>query len=303
MGPAQVAQLEQRRRGARRARGPRWKRRAVLAADHQLDDFVVALRSGGIAGDAPAVAEHRAFVGQLGDLVHPVRDVEQRHAVAAQPLQDGVDPGHVGRRQRRRRLVEDQDARLPGQGLGDLDQLASRQRKLLDQCQRMDVLGAGPRQRRFGHAALGTAVDQAEAARRIADGDVVGHRQIGDQRQLLEDAGDARRLGRCRRWERDRLAVEQHPAFIGHDDAGHDLDQGRLAGAVLAQHGMDPAGLDHQLGAVERAHAAVALRNAFHHEQAHPATSRSAHCRRPGADVRPGRNAAFFLTCSPRSGP
>ena len=49
------------------------------------------------------------------------------------------------------------------------------------------------------------AVDQPEAARRVADRDVVGDREVGDQRQLLEDADDAGRVGRGRRRERDRL--------------------------------------------------------------------------------------------------
>ena len=43
---------------------------------------------------------------------------------------------------------------------------------------------------------------QAEAARRLADRDVVGHREVGDQRQLLEDAGDAGGVGRRGRRER-----------------------------------------------------------------------------------------------------
>ena len=133
----------------------------------------------------------------------------------------------------------------------------------------MDVVGAGARERLLGHAALRAAVDQAEAARRVADRDVVGDRQVGDQRQLLEDAGDAGRVGRRRRRERDRLAVEQHPALVGRDDAGHDLDQRRFAGAVLAEHRVDAAGLDREVGILQRAHAAVALGDALHHEQAH----------------------------------
>ena len=36
--------------------------------------------------------------------------------------------------------------------------------------------------------------------------DVVGHREVGDQRQLLEDAGDAGGVRRRRRCERNRLA-------------------------------------------------------------------------------------------------
>ena len=153
--------------------------------------------------------------------------------------------------------------------LRDLDHLPPRQRQVLDQRQRMDVVGAGARQRFLGHAALRAAVDQPEAARRIADRDVVGDREVGDQRQLLEDAGDAGRMGRGRRCKRDRLAVEQHAALVGRDDARHDLDQRRLAGAVLAEDRVNAAGLDHEVGVLQRAHAAVALGDALHDEQAH----------------------------------
>ncbi len=76
----------------------------------------------------------------------------------------------------------------------------------------------------------------------------------------LAAAGDANETG---------CAVEQHPALVGRDDACHDLDQGRLAGAVLAEHRMDAAGLDHEVGVLQRAHAAVALGDAVHDEQAH----------------------------------
>ncbi len=92
-------------------------------------------------------------------------------------------------------------------------------------------------------------------------------------------AGDANATG---------SVVEQQAAGVGLDDAGHDLDQRRLAGAVLAQHGVDAAGLDREIGALERAHAAVALGHALHHEQAHRATSLRASRRGPEAQ-RPAR--------------
>ena len=49
------------------------------------------LRAGREGRDVAAVAEHRAVVGELGDLVHAVRDVEERQPFAAQPLQHGED--------------------------------------------------------------------------------------------------------------------------------------------------------------------------------------------------------------------
>ena len=155
--------------------------------------------SGLVAGNVAAVAEHGAFVGQFGDLVHAVRDVEQGHAFRAQTLQHGEDALDVAGGQGRRRFVEDQDAGFPRQRLGDFDKLPPRKRQILDQRTRVDVAGAGARQRLLGDAPLRPAVDQAEATRWGGDRDIVRDAQIGDQRKLLKDAGDACGGGLCRR--------------------------------------------------------------------------------------------------------
>ena len=73
----------------------------------------------------------------------------------------------------------------------------------LTSAQRMDVLGAGARQRLLGDPPLRAAVDQAEAGAADWRCDVVGDRQVRDQRQFLEDAGDAGAAGRGRRGEGD----------------------------------------------------------------------------------------------------
>ena len=89
----------------------------------------------------------------------------------------------------------------------------------------------------------------------------------GIERQFLEDADDAGLVGGGRRGEGHLAAVQHHAAFVGRDDAGHDLDQRRFAGAVLAEDGVDAAWRDRQLGLFQRPHAAIALGNAFHAEE------------------------------------
>ncbi len=74
-------------------------------------------------------------------------------------------------------------------------------------------------------------------------------------------------VGRGRRGEGDLAAVERHAAFVGRDDAGHDLDQGRFAGAVFAEDGVDAPGVTDKLGLLQRPHAAIALRDALHAEE------------------------------------
>jgi hypothetical protein len=167
----------------------------------------------------------------------------------------------------------------------------------------MDVLGAGPGERLFGDPALGAPVDQSESLRRIADRDIVGDRQVGNQREFLKDAHDAGLVGRRGRSEFDLAPVKQHAPFIGLDDARHDLDEGGFAGAVLAQNGVNLAGLDGQIRLLEGLDAAIALGGALHTEQRncarlHPAPQKTS----AAGDSRGARSIASF-TCFLWSGP
>ena len=228
----------------------------VLAADHQLDHLIVGLAALGEGLDVAAVPENRAIVGQFGNLVHAVGDVEDRQPLLPQHLQCLIDLGNVGGRQRRGRLVEDQHPRLAAERLGDLHHLAPRERQVLHQLVGMHIRAAGTLQQFFGAAALRAVIDQSELPRRIGDADIVRHRQVGHQRQFLEHADDAglRRLGG--RLEARRLAQELHLAVVRLHDAGDDLDQRRFAGAVLAQDRVDAPGGTFEIHVVERPHAA-----------------------------------------------
>ncbi len=151
--------------GVGRRRGLGRKHVAVFAADHHLDHFIVGFGAGLVGRDLPAVAEHRAIVGQFGDLMHAVGDVQQRDAFGLQPPENVEDPLHVSRRERRGRFIENQNARFAGERLCNLDDLPPRQRQIPDLRHRMNVFAAGARQRGLGQQSLRLAVDQAEAAR------------------------------------------------------------------------------------------------------------------------------------------
>ena len=60
----------------------------------------------------------------------------------------------------------------------------------------------------------------------------------------------------------DRLTVDQDLARVERDGAGDDLAERRLAGAVLADKGVDLAGGDGQADIVERSCTAVPLAHA-----------------------------------------
>src|SRR4030095_12265648 len=78
----------------------------------------------------------------------------------------------------------------------------------------------------------------------------------------------------------DRLAIHQHLAMVGGDGAAERLDERGLAGAVVADHGQDFAGIEVEIRMVERGDAAVALAQAARLEDgrgavAHAETLRS----------------------------
>ena len=104
--------------------------------------------------------------------------------------------------------------------------------------------------------AHGLPVDGAEArARRMAEKDVLGDRQIVEQHGFLMDRGDAVLEGLVRAGERDRLAADADLAGVRLVDAGEDLHQRRLAGAVLADQRGHLARIERQADIVQRAHA------------------------------------------------
>src|SRR5205823_6369752 len=76
----------------------------------------------------------------------------------------------------------------------------------------------------------------------VPDRDVLRRGEAADQPQLLVDHADAAQLGVVWRADRDRLAVDPDLAGLGPIDAGQDVHQAGLAGAVLAQQRVDLAG-------------------------------------------------------------
>ncbi|MNH20389.1 hypothetical protein D3C79_801550 [compost metagenome] len=89
----------------------------------------------------------------------------------------------------------------------------------------------------------GAPVDEAETAGLVADEEVVHHRHVRQQVDLLIDGADPQALGvGCvRRGDGDAIEFDAPP--VGLVDAGEGLDQGGLAGAVLAEqrHDLSPA--------------------------------------------------------------
>ena len=117
-------------------RPPRSETRAALAADcglrerafeafahHRRHDVGRTAVGYGEIGGVAAIAQHRHMVAQGIELFHAMRNVEQRNAVIGELAQHLEQAFHVGLRQGRGRLVEQDQTSALAQSFGQLDRL------------------------------------------------------------------------------------------------------------------------------------------------------------------------------------
>ena len=138
---------------------------------------------------------------------------------------------------RTRGLAERQDLR-------DLDELALRERERADQAVGPDAADADALERFERRAPHRLLVDDEPAGRLRAEREVVGDREVGQEAQLLVDDADAQLVRMGRAADLDRLASELDRAGGRRLVAREDLQERRLAGAVLAEEPVDRAALD-----------------------------------------------------------
>ena len=108
----------------------------------------------------------------------------------------------------------------------------------------------------------------------VADHDVVEDRQRQRQARALEGARDAGMVDGLRRGMGDVATAESDAAGIGRVDAGHDVEEGGLAGAVGTDQAENLALAHVEVEPVERHHAAEPL--------GQPLRDKHAHGRHPG---------------------
>ena len=93
----------------------------------------------------------------------------------------------------------------------------------------------------------------------LAEEERLGNRQVAHQRQLLERGLHALPLRLGRAGQHRRAAEQFDRATVGQDQPGQQLDDGGLAGAVLAEQGMHFAGHDAERRIIERDGRAIGL--------------------------------------------
>ena len=199
----------------------------------------------------PAVAEDRDPVAVVEDLHHAVRDVDDRNAARGEVAHDPEQHLCLGLGQCRGRLVEDEDAAIERQRLGNLDELLARDRERPDQHGRVDR--AERRQRRAGALVQRLVVHEPFPARvDLGHEDVLRHRHVRAERDLLVDEADPEFLRAGRRGDLHRLAVQDDLATVGAQDAVDDVHQRRFPGAVLAGDGVHLAAAQLEVDAAQR---------------------------------------------------
>ena len=98
--------------------------------------------------------------------------------------------------------------------------------------------------------------------RGVAEEDVLGDGELGEEQELLVDGGDAAAGGLARGDGGELLVAEADAAAVGGVGAGDDLDERRLAGAVFAEERVDLAGAEVEGDVVQHADAGEGLGDA-----------------------------------------
>ncbi len=229
-GWTEVTHLEDGRAAA--ARRP-WVECLDGPADHEANDVGRGELGGCSAARNLAVADDHDPVGDGLYFFDEVRDVDDGVAGASQLGDEREEPARVGLRQAARRFVEHEYSAADGEGAADFNQLlrggGERGHRRVDR-----DLGMAQSRQDVGRGAPHVrAANQAETRRLHAEQDVLGHRQMRRERELLVDHRDARAAGVERMRGVVRLAVECHAAGVWLQRARQDGHQRALAGAIL----------------------------------------------------------------------
>ncbi len=215
-----------------------------LASDHQRDELVVRHRRRLAHAGHATVLHYGHAVGDLEDLRHAVRDVDDGDALRREALDDAEEVAPLVDGQRGGRLVEDQELQVVRETLGDLHHLLLARREQRDVRSRVDVdLEVGKdTPRALMHRRLADHADHVDGLAACID--VLGDAQRSDETALLVDHGDPGIRRALFVEAGHRNAVELDGAAVWLVDAGNKMHERRLAGAVLPDQRMHLAAPD-----------------------------------------------------------
>ncbi len=235
-----------------------------FASDHEVDDLGGRRRGHLARADRAAVAQDGEAVGHRADLLQEVTDVDDADARIAQAADDLEEHLRIGLAQARGRLVHDDDAGPGGERPGHLHELLGADREVADPRAGTDVGMVQQAQRFFDLAAHVAAANEAQRRGLGAQEHVFLDREVRREAQFLVDHRHSGGAGVERPPRRVRPALKNHASGVGLKRPGKDLHEGALAGAVLADEGVDFTGPNVQVHLNERAGRAKRLGDADH---------------------------------------
>ena len=236
------------------------------SADHHADDLLGRGLGRVDRLDVAPVAHDGDSVGDLLELFEPVRDMNDPVASLTEVPGDAEELIDLGVRERCSGLIHDEDVRVVGKGFRDLDHLLlchgksgyTRARIQLH-VEILEQLRAVPVERLL--------VEQDPSSRLPADVDILGHRQVPHEVQLLMDDADPKVLGRPGGGDLLFLSADSDHARIAAIDPGKDLHQRGLPRAVLPDETVYLARAQIELRILERPDAGKALGDIDHLDQ------------------------------------
>ena len=232
-----------------------------VAPDHHARERLLGRALGRHRLDLLAAPQHAHAVGDVEHLAELVGDEDDRLALRGQRAQDPEQLLRLLRGQHRGRLVEDQHVGAAVERAQDLDALLGADRDVGHP--RVGVDREPEAVGELAHApGRRLRVQQQPLARLVGEDDVLRHRHHRDEHEVLEHHADPELDGPRRRVDHDRLAVQVHLALVRAVEPVEDAHQRRLAGAVLAQQGVDLALAQVEIDAVVRDDRAESLGDA-----------------------------------------
>jgi hypothetical protein len=214
-----------------------------------------------------AASPHDGHPARHGeDLPQLVGDEEDRAAFPGKDPENGEQlVGLLGRKDAGR-LVEDQDVRLAIEQPHDLEPLSCADRQVRYRPIPVDLRLEPARQGACRGEGVSPVEEDPVRGRDGTEHKVLEGRELVDKLEPLMDHPDAEpdRVGRTRYPGGD--AIKLDGALIRLDKTVDRPHERRLAGAVLADDGVDPAAFDLQIDAIVRQKLAIALREPSDHD-------------------------------------
>ena len=214
--------------------------------DHGDDGVVVEVRDRP-GGDMCAISQYRHGAAKRAHLPQTMGNEDDRQAAPLEVGDDRAQPVDIAAGERRRRLVEQKDARLAKDRPGDFDLLLDRQIQPAHLVVERDIGHVERGEMLADELAGPAAANRAQRPHRaVGQEHVVEDGEVLDQSHLLERRLNAALMRRARA-RQPRLLVE-HPetTAVGKRQSGEQPDDRRFARAVLTEKGVDAAGADRE---------------------------------------------------------